>query len=91
MAVCSERSSHIVPLVISTDHACTLLRSLRQLFANGNRLRSVPETLCFLPDLQVTTTVVCTGWYEPDRLVDAVAQKVRRSNSWHRRVARTKC
>jgi hypothetical protein len=56
-----ERSSHIVPLVISTDHACMLLHSLRQLFANGNRLRSVPETLCFLPDLQVMTTVVCAG------------------------------
>jgi hypothetical protein len=36
-----------------SDHASMLLPSLRQLFANGNRLRSVPETLCFLPDLQV--------------------------------------
>ncbi len=29
------------------------LHSLRQLFANGNRIKKVPENLCLLPDLKV--------------------------------------
>lgn len=29
------------------------LHSLRQLFANGNKIKKVPENLCLLPDLKV--------------------------------------
>lgn len=32
---------------------CLLKHSLRQLFANGNKIRSVPESLCTLPELKV--------------------------------------
>lgn len=30
------------------------LHSLKQLFANGNRIKRVPEDLCTLPNLQVS-------------------------------------